>query len=180
MPIKLVCTELFQHQLYLAISLYQMLLDSFLVHFKWINDCPQSDIRDRIWEKPASTHTTSRHTFHHQTIVVHYKLRTIKAGIDAESFPGWFCCGLFLRLVRHPRVFRLPSTRSVSPWKADRRLYSNSPHEWLISLAMDLAALCDMWRWKWHQWMLFDWFSENVTFVHHFVAPRPPPHPSTL
>ena len=22
----------------------------------------------------------------------------------------------------------------------------NSPHDWLVSLAMDLAALCDMWR----------------------------------
>ena len=22
----------------------------------------------------------------------------------------------------------------------------NSPHDWLISLAMDLTALCDMWR----------------------------------
>ena len=34
----------------------------------------------------------------------------------------------------------------------------NSPHNWLMSLAMDLAALCDMWRWKWHQWMPFGWF----------------------
>ena len=31
----------------------------------------------------------------------------------------------------------------------------NSPHDWLMSLAMDLAALCDMWRWKWYQWMPF-------------------------
>ena len=31
----------------------------------------------------------------------------------------------------------------------------DSPHDWLMSLAMDLAALCDTWRWKWHQWMLF-------------------------
>ena len=28
-------------------------------------------ICDQIWEKPASTHTTARHTFHHQTIAVH-------------------------------------------------------------------------------------------------------------
>ena len=27
-----------------------------------------------------------------------------------------------------------------------------TPHDWLMSLAMDLAALCDMWRWNWHQW----------------------------
>ena len=24
----------------------------------------------------------------------------------------------------------------------------NSPHDWLMSLAMDLTALCDMWRLK--------------------------------
>ena len=33
----------------------------------------------------------------------------------------------------------------------------NSPHNWLMSLAMDLTALCDMWRWKSHQWMPFGW-----------------------
>ena len=26
---------------------------------------------DQIWEKPACTHTTARHTFHHRTIAVH-------------------------------------------------------------------------------------------------------------
>ena len=26
---------------------------------------------DQIWEKPASMHTTARHTFHHQMIAVH-------------------------------------------------------------------------------------------------------------
>ena len=26
----------------------------------------------------------------------------------------------------------------------------DSPYDWLMSLAMNLAALCDMWRWKWH------------------------------
>ena len=34
----------------------------------------------------------------------------------------------------------------------------NSPHDWLMSLAMDSTALCDMWRWKWHKWMPFGWF----------------------
>ena len=24
----------------------------------------------------------------------------------------------------------------------------NSPHDWLMNLAMDLTASCDMWRWK--------------------------------
>ena len=34
----------------------------------------------------------------------------------------------------------------------------NSPHDWLMSLAMDLTSLCDMWRWKWRQLMPFGWF----------------------
>ena len=49
-----------------------------------------------------------------------------------------------------------------------------SPHDWLVSLAMDLATLCDMWRWKWHQQMPFGCFSEDLAFAHHFVATRPP------
>ena len=30
-----------------------------------------NDICDQIWEKPATMHTTARHTFHHQTIAVY-------------------------------------------------------------------------------------------------------------
>ena len=33
--------------------------------------CVCMHICDQILEKPASMHTTARHTFHHQTIVVH-------------------------------------------------------------------------------------------------------------
>ena len=45
-----------------------------------------------------------------------------------------------------------------------------------MSLAMDLAALCDMWRWKWHH---LAGFSQDVAFARHFMATRPPPpsHP---
>ena len=48
---------------------------------------------------------------------------TIKPGIDAESCPGCFWCGLFLWLVGHPRVLRSPLNGSISPWQADSRLY---------------------------------------------------------
>ena len=52
----------------------------------------------------------------------------------------------------------------------------NSPHNWLMSLAMDLAALCGMWSWNWHQWMPSGCFQcVNVAFTHHFVAPTTPP-----
>ena len=44
---------------------------------------------------------------------------TIQPGVDAESCPGCFCCGLFLRLVRRPRVYGSPSNGCISPWQAD-------------------------------------------------------------
>ena len=40
---------------------------------------------------------------------------TIQAGIDAQSYPGYFCCGLFLRPVRHPQVLGWPSNGYTSP-----------------------------------------------------------------
>ena len=55
-----------------------------------------------------------------------------------------------------------------------------SPHDWLVSLAMDLATLCDIWRCKRHQWMPYGCFGEDLAVARHFVATRPPPHPPTL
>ena len=51
-----------------------------------------------------------------------------------------------------------------------------SPHDWLVSLAMDLATLCDIWRCAndtsgCHLAV----FSENLAVARHFVATRPPP-----
>ena len=40
-----------------------------------------------------------------------------------------------------------------------------------MSFSMDLTALSDMWRWKWHKWKPF---GEYVAFAHYFVAPCPP------
>ena len=55
----------------------------------------------------------------------------------------------------------------------------NSPHDWLMSLAMGLAALDDMWRWKWYQWMPFVAFSADIAFACHFMATcLPPPYRS--
>ena len=44
---------------------------------------------------------------------------TIQPGINAGSFLVCFCCGLFLRLLRHPRVLGSPSNGSISPWQED-------------------------------------------------------------
>ena len=31
-------------------------------------------------------------------------------------------------------------------------------HDWLMRLAINLAALCDIWKWKWNQWKSFGCF----------------------
>ena len=49
-----------------------------------------------------------------------------------------------------------------------------SPHDWLLSLAMDLATLCGMWRCKWLLkkliiiiWTLHDTYENFLTFSYH-------------
>ena len=95
---------------------------------------------------------------------------TIQASTDAESCLGCFCRDLFLRLVRCPQVVGLPSNGCMSLGKLTAGC--NSPYNWLMNLAMDLAALYDMymWRWKWHQWMPFRWFWWRRSLCRHFLA----------
>ena len=66
-------------------------------------------------------------------------------------------------LVRHPQMLRWSLNVSISPWP---------PDSWLRSLAIDSTALCDMWSWKWHQWMPYGCFSVDIVFACHFVAPH--------
>ena len=44
-----------------------------------------------------------------------------------------------------------------------------------MSMAMDLAASSDMWRWNGTNGCHLAGFSEDVTFACHFVAPHLPP-----
>ena len=55
-----------------------------------------------------------------------------------------------------------------------RQLGCNSPHDWLMSLAMDLTALCDGGENDTNGSHLAG-FGENVAFARHFVATHPPP-----
>ena len=76
-------------------------------------------------------------------------------------------------------IHKCSSSLQMTPSFLDKQTANcNLPHDWLISLAMDLAAWCDMWRWKWHQWMPFDCFSEDVTFAATLSLPTcsPPSH----
>ena len=54
-----------------------------------------------------------------------------------------FVCDLFLRLVRHPRVLGL---LQMTLYLLDKQTAScNSLHDWLMSLAINLVVLSDMW-----------------------------------
>ena len=75
-------------------------------------------------------------TFHAHNIKTHFsplndsctRWLTIQAGIDAQSYTGCFCCGLFLGPVRRPRVFGWPSNGYISLDK--QTAGCNSPHDW--------------------------------------------------
>ena len=47
-----------------------------------------------------------------------------------------------------------------------------SPHNWLMSLPIDLAALSDMWRRKLHQWKWFSFFSDNQLRITTWLADK--------
>ena len=47
----------------------------------------------------------------------------------------------------------------MAPSSLDKQTANcDSPSDWLMSLSMNLVALYDMWRWKWHQWKSFGCF----------------------
>ena len=69
--------------------------------------------------RKAGFHTHNSKTHFSPSNVSCTSWLTIQPGIDAESCPGCFCCGLFLRLVRRPRVYGSPSNGWISTWQAD-------------------------------------------------------------
>ena len=81
---------------------------------------------------------------------------TTQASIDAESLPVDFVVACFKGL---SEVHKCSGHLQMAPHSLDKQTAAcNSPHNWLMSLAMDFADWCDMWRWKWHQRMPFGWF----------------------
>ena len=109
---------------------------------------------------------------------------TIQPGIDDESCPGCFCCMWLVseacQMSTSVRVV-FKWLHTWSSWQADSWPYVNSPHDWLISLAMDLTALCDMWRWNDTNGCHLAGFGEEVAFARHFDSWLPthplPSHP---
>ena len=66
-----------------------------------------------------------------------------------EAWTVCFHSGLFLKPVWCPQA--LGWTSKIPHLSLESRQLTESPHTCLMSFSMDLAALCDMWRWKWHQ-----------------------------
>ena len=85
-------------------------------------------------------------------------------GICTESCSSCFCCGLFLSLFRRPRmpvpmIFKWLELRIHLPLKKQTdSCHLPHPATGWLSLAMDLLALYDMWKWKLHQWTPFGCF----------------------
>ena len=83
---------------------------------------------------------------------------TFQAGIDVKCFPGCFCRLVSEAWVRRPRVVHECSGRlKMAPYiPSISRQMAGIHHTngwWVWPWIYNLAALCDMWKWKWHQWM---------------------------
>ena len=65
----------------------------------------------------------------------------------------------------------------MAPSSFDKqRADCDSPHNWLMSLARDLVALCDFWRDNGTNGSHLAVFSQDVAFACHFVASLQPAH----
>ena len=97
---------------------------------------------DQIIQKGSYTCTVSRHNFHCHLLATsmhqhHMCLILLKVEQSACTQ------GLFLKPVWRPRVLGRPLNGPIFPWQETADC--ESPYDWLMSLAMDLVALCYMW-----------------------------------
>ena len=135
-------------------------------------------ICDWIWENPSSTHTsdTTRYNFHHHTIAV-YILANISGRYQCWKLPKLQLLLLWLVSESCRKSSSAGVIHHISPLDNQPAIYK-SPHDWLVSLAMDLAILCDMWSANDTSGCRLVIFSEDLAFACHFVAPWPPPPPT--
>ena len=129
-------------------------------------------ICDQICQKGSYTCTVSRHTFL-LPFVSYISGPTAHVFNTAESWRVHFHSNLFSSLsdINECSGGIQMATSCLGKQTVD----CDSPHDWLMSLAIDLASLCDMWRWKWYQWKSFGVFSEDIAFACHFATPCLPP-----
>ena len=113
-----------------------------------------------FWEKLASTHLIAILTCRHHMIAVH--INHINLGKNwywksTRLLFLWFICQT--------------STSEMAPSPMDKQIAAcKSPHDWLVTLAIDLAALYDMWGWIRHQRCHLAVFSVDLVFAYNFVA----------
>ena len=93
-------------------------------------------------------HNSKAH-FHHQMIAAHSTWQFSQI-LVLKVAQGAFAVACFWGL---SDVHECSGGLQMAPSPLDEQIAF-----WLMSLVMNLAALCDMWRSKWHQWMLFGYF----------------------
>ena len=109
-------------------------------------------ICDQICQKGSYTCTVSRHTF-----LCH---------LLATSMDQQHMCLILLKVkqsaftqassLSQSDVHECSGDLLIAPSSLGKQAANcESPHNWQVSLTMDLATLCDMWRWKWQQWKSF-------------------------
>ena len=116
----------------------------------------------------------SRHIFHHHLLKMYLQhMYSILLKVEQSAFTQAFFSSLsdiheclsgcqFQWWLYLPLASRQPAV-------------TDSQHDRLMSFTMDLAAFCNKWRWKWHQWKSFGCFIEDVAFAHHLVTHHLPP-----
>ena len=108
------------------------------------------------WSCLIGTCTVSRHTFHCYLLAIsmdQHCMCSILLMVEQSAFTQASFSSLSDLHECSSGLQMIPSFLSKQTADCD------SPHNWLMSLDMDLAALCDMWGWKWHQWESFGCFS---------------------
>ena len=98
---------------------------------------------DQICQKGSYTRTVSRHTFHHHlldTSMHQQDVCLLLLKVEQSAFIQAFFSSL-------SGVHECSGNLYMAPSSFGKQTAScESPHDWLMSLAMDLTALCDMWK----------------------------------
>ena len=102
-------------------------------------------------------HNSKKHFFH-QIMPVHIFLQSSQVLVLKVAHAAFaVACFWGLRDIHEGT-----NVLQIAPSPLDKQTAGcDSPHDWLMSLAMHLAALCDIQTWKWHQWMLFGCFQSR-------------------
>ena len=129
-------------------------------------------ICDQICQKGSYTRTVSRHTFrcHLLATSMHQQdMCLLLLKVEQSAFTQAFFSSL-------SGIHECSGSLEMAPSSFGKQTAGcESPHDWLMSLAMDLAAVCvtcggENGTNDGHVPVL----SEDVAFAHHFVATHPP------